>query len=74
MKENMHGRKKIIKIKHGSVLFRVCVCVCKVTKNVDAENFGQLAFILAYFNNTHFVCMSALETRKSETMRLFCEI
>ena len=41
-----------------------------ITKNVDAENVRQLAFVLAYFNNTYFVCMSVLETRISEARRL----
>ena len=41
------------------------------TKNVDAENVWQLAFVLAHFNNTYLIYLSVLESRKSEAIRLF---
>ena len=42
----------------------------QVQRKVGVENVTQLSFSLDYFSNT-FVCMSILETRKSEAIGLF---
>ena len=42
----------------------------QLPKTLMLKLLGKLAFVLAYFNNTYFVYLSVLESRKSEAIRL----